>query len=150
MTGRPPAAVLGWREWVALPDLGIGALKAKLDTGARSSALHALDIETYEREAAPWVRFRVQPLQGRRSPAIDCAAPLVDRRRVSDSGGHVEHRCVIATRLSIAGGLYAVELTLTDRASMRFRMLVGRTALVRARVLVDSRRSFLSAKTTVI
>ena len=150
MTPRPAAPVLGWREWVALPDLGIGALKAKLDTGARSSALHALDIETFEREAAPWVRFRVQPLQGRRSPAIACAAPLVDRRRVSDSGGHVECRCVIVTRLSIAGGLYPVELTLTDRALMRFRMLIGRTALMRARVLVDSRRSFLSANTAVI
>ncbi|WP_462320679.1 ATP-dependent zinc protease family protein [Halochromatium sp.] len=133
---------LGWREWVGLPELGLPLIKAKVDTGARTSALHAFQVERFTKDGVDWVRFAVHPLQGRDDLVVNCCAPLLDQRPVTDSGGHREERPVIASTLEVGGQRWPVELTLTDRDSMRFRMLVGRTALS-GRALVDVRQSFL-------
>jgi hypothetical protein len=136
---------LGWREWVALPDLGVPRIKAKVDTGARSSALHAFQIEAYRHRRIDRVRFGIHPLQGNRSSEIFCDAEVVDRRKVTDSGGHAEMRLVIQTRVVIGATQRVIEVTLTDRDPMRFRMLLGRTALAGA-FLVDARRSYMSGE----
>jgi hypothetical protein len=136
---------LGWREWVALPGLGLPAIKAKVDTGARTSALHAFERETERRAGIEVVRFAVHPIQDRSDLVVRCEAPLLERRTVSDSGGHRELRCVIAAELLVAGERWPVELTLTDRDTMRFRMLLGRTALA-GRALVEPGGSYLTGK----
>ncbi len=136
---------LGWREWVGLPELGLPLIKAKVDTGARTSALHAFEVERFAWEGVDWVRFAVHPLQGRDDLVVRCSAPLLDQRSVTDSGGHREERPVIAATLEVAAQRWPIELTLTDRDSMRFRMLVGRTALS-GRALVDVRQSFLTGQ----
>ena len=140
---RPEAVCLGWREWVCLPDLGIDTIKAKVDTGARTSALHAFLVEPYRAKGKDMLRFAVHPLQKRTDIRIQCKAEVLDRRNVTDSGGHREKRFVIATRLIVSGISLDAELTLTDRDSMRFRMLLGRTALCN-RFLVDPARSYLT------
>lgn len=135
-------AVIGWREWVSLPDLAIAHIKAKVDTGAKTSALHAFYIQPFERDGMPWVRFGVHPLQSTAEQVIECEAPVKDVRRVTDSGGHAEMRPVIETTLVLQGETRLIELTLTDRENMMFRMLLGRSALKR-RFVVDSGKSFL-------
>jgi hypothetical protein len=137
-----PKAIIGWREWVALPDLAIPHIKAKVDTGAKTSALHAFYVQPFERDGAPWVRFGVHPLQSSVGQVIDCEAPIKDVRRVTDSGGHAEMRPVIETSMLVQGEVRVIELTLTDRETMMFRMLLGRSALKR-RFVVDSGKSFL-------
>lgn len=134
--------LIGWREWVTLPDLAILHIKAKVDTGAKTSALHAFYVERFERDGMPWVRFGVHPLQASTGHVIDCEAPVKDVRRVTDSGGHAEMRPVIETALLVQGEVRVIELTLTDRENMMFRMLLGRSALKR-RFVVDSGKSFL-------
>ncbi|MBF0295450.1 MAG: ATP-dependent zinc protease [Magnetococcales bacterium] len=134
--------VAGWREWVALPDLGVVRIKAKLDTGARTSALHALEPKVFVRGGVRRVRFRLHPEQRHGHPELFCEAPLVDRRVVVNSGGNPERRLVILTRLVLAGRIFPVEVTLTNRAPMGFRMLMGRTA-IRKWGLVDPGHSFL-------
>jgi len=119
----------GWEEWVALPDLGLPAIKAKVDTGARTSALHAHDIETFGTSAKPKVRFNVMPIAGRDDIAITCSAPLIDRREVTSSNGEAEERFVIATTLEVGGEHWPIEVTLTNRAGLSSRMLLGRQAL---------------------
>jgi hypothetical protein len=135
-------AVIGWREWVGLPDLAIAHIKAKVDTGAKTSALHAFYVQPFERDGMPWVRFGVHPLQATAEQVIECEAPVKDVRRVTDSGGHAEMRPVIETTLVVQGEMRLIELTLTDRENMMFRMLLGRSALKR-RFVVDSGKSFL-------
>lgn len=135
-------ASLGWREWVGLPALGLERIKAKVDTGARTSALHASSVTAFAVEGRPWVRFFVQPLQRSQALAVRCEAPVADRRRVRDSGGREELRYVIKTLLRIGSDERLVEMTLTDRNNMGFRLLVGRTA-IRDRYVVDPGRSYL-------
>ena len=119
----------GWEEWVALPGLGLPAIKAKVDTGARTSALHAHDIETFGSAAHPKVRFNVHPIAGREDIVITCSAPLVDRREVTSSNGESEQRYVIETKLEVGGQSWPIEVTLTNRAGLTSRMLLGRQAL---------------------
>lgn len=137
-----PKAVIGWREWVTLPDLAIPHIKAKVDTGAKTSALHAFYVRPFERNGEPWVRFGVHPLQSSVAKVVECEARVKDVRRVTDSGGHAEMRPVIETTLLVQGVKRVIELTLTDRENMMFRMLLGRSALKR-RFVVDSGKSFL-------
>lgn len=119
----------GWEEWIALPELGLPAIKAKVDTGARTSALHAHDIEVFGPAAKPKVRFNVHPIAGREDIVITCSAPLVDRREVTSSNGESEQRFVISTTLEVAGQNWPIDVTLTNRAGMNSRMLMGRQAL---------------------
>ncbi|AXI42232.1 30S ribosomal protein S6--L-glutamate ligase [Sulfitobacter sp. SK011] len=119
----------GWEEWIALPDLGLPAIKAKVDTGARTSALHAHDIEVFGPPAKPKVRFNVHPIAGRDDISITCSAPLIDRREVTSSNGESEQRFVISTTLCVAGQSWPIDVTLTNRAGLSSRMLLGRQAL---------------------
>ena len=136
---------IGWREWLALPELGIQQIKAKIDTGARTSALHAFSLDPYRDGGALWVHFQVHPLQKRTDVVNDCHAEVIDSRWVTDSGGHRERRYVIGTQLAIGQLNCPIELTLTDRDTMLFRMLLGRTALAK-RFVVDPARSFIFGK----
>ena len=138
---RAASPVVGWREWLTLPDLGVPAIKAKIDTGARTSALHAEEIQRFRRRGKPWVRFIVHPLQQKLRPAVSCQAPVVDERIVTDSGGHRERRLVIVTQIAIGPHEFPAELTLARRDEMKFRMLLGRTALA-GRFVVDPRGSY--------
>jgi hypothetical protein len=137
--------IIGWREWVTLPDLGLGAVKAKIDTGAKTSSLHAFDVELEERGTKTYVRFKVHPLQCDASVVVACRALLVDRRPVTDSGGHRQERYVIRTTLVLAGVKKRIELTLSNRESMKYRMLIGRAAL--KHLYIDPSQSYLSGKT---
>ena len=140
--------IIGWREQLALPDLGIPEVKAKIDTGARSSALHAFDVETFERDGKPMVRFKVHPYQRDAQRTVTAEAELIDQRQVRNSGGQAQVRPVIETTVEINGYTFPIELTLTNRDAMGFRMLLGRQA-VRRRFLVDAGRSFLHSSTGI-
>jgi hypothetical protein len=133
---------LGWREWVQLPDLVDVPIKAKVDTGAKTSSLHAFLIEPYTKDGIPWVKFLLHPNQKDNDLVVECHAAVADRREVSDSGGHKEERYVIESTIVLGKEVLIAELTLTDRDSMSFRMLLGRN-LLRGAYVVDSAASFL-------
>ena len=140
----PPVAapfILGWEEWVALPELGLPAIKAKVDTGARTSALHAFFVEPYGTSRAPRVRFGVHPMPRQADVEIICTAALVDRREVRSSNGEREERYVISTPIRIGDREWPIEVTLTNRHTMSYRMLLGRQAIAED-VLVDPGASF--------
>lgn len=137
--------VAGWREWVSLPDLDVPWIKAKLDTGARSSSIHATDIDVYDRDSEHWVRFTAHPWQRSDADAVRADLPLVDERVVKSSTGHEEERLVVASTIRLMGIDVPAELTLTNRDSMGFRMLIGREAL-RGRVLIDAGHSYRSGR----
>ena len=135
---------IGWREWLALPELQVPAIKAKIDTGARTSALHAFFVEPFFRDGQQMVRFGVHPLQKRLDVEIFCEAPVKDFREVSDSGGHREMRYVIETTILIGDLPRQVEMTLTNRDNMKFRMLLGRTAMEGLQIIPE--QSYLTGR----
>ena len=136
--------VVGWREWIAFPQLGIQEIKAKVDTGARSSTLHAFDAELFDNHGVAMVRFKVHPIQRNVQQVVTAEATLLDRRMVRDSGGHSQLRYVIETHITLGTKSWPIELTLMSRDLMGFRMLLGRQAL-RHRFLVDAGRSYLQS-----
>ena len=137
--------VIGWREWVALPDLGIARIKAKVDSGARSSSLHAFEMRTFEKDGVQWVRFKVHPLQRTSKKTVLVEARILEYRSVRSSTGVAKKRPVIITEVELLGERWPVELTLASRDNMGFRMLLGREAF-RGRFLVDGGRSFYGGK----
>ncbi len=136
--------ILGWREWLSLPDLSIPAIKAKIDTGAKTSALHAFAIEAYTEDDIEMVCFKIHPLQKRQDIVISCVAPVIDQRLITDSGGHQEMRYVIRSCFSLGNYTLETEFTLTDRDTMRFKLLLGRRAMTR--YIVDPSASYLQGK----
>jgi hypothetical protein len=133
---------IGWREWVGLPELDVSRVKAKVDTGARSSSLHAYDIEVFSRGRRDFVRFKVHPIQRETKTTIRCVVELHEHRHVRSSSGHREYRPIIRTLLELGGETWPIDLTLTARDAMGFRMLLGREA-VRNRFVVDPGQSYL-------
>jgi hypothetical protein len=136
---------IGWREWVSLPELGIEHIKAKIDTGARTSALHAFSVRAFTKQGKKMVRFQIHPYQRRKDVVVECIAPVLDKRWVTDSGGHREQRYVIESSVKLGDQVWPIELTLTNRENMKFRMLLGRTAM-KGRLVVNPGRSYLVGK----
>jgi hypothetical protein len=134
--------IIGWREWVALPDLGVTEVKAKVDTGADNSSLHAFNMKRFSDDGVEKVRFEIHPRQRKRKPSIECMAEVVGERRVKNPGGRTEIRPVIRTTLIIAGQELEALVNLTTRDEMTFRMLLGRRT-VRRHFVVDPGRSYL-------
>lgn len=145
---KPARAVCGWREWIALPAIGIDTIKAKIDTGARSSSLHAFDIEPFERDGQAWVSFVIHPLQRDTRTTLRAEARVLEYRHVRSSSGHTTHRPVILVDIELDSRRWPIELTLASRDEMGFRMLLGREA-VRGRFLVDPSRSYVVSKPRV-
>lgn len=144
---KHPLPVIGWREWVALPDLGVPHIKVKVDTGARTSAIHAWGVERFRRGGREWVRFGIHPLQRDERTVVEVESPLLDERNVRSSSGAAERRLVIQTSLHLLGETWPIELTLTTRDQMGFRMLLGRQA-VRRRLWVDAGGSYYNGRPT--
>lgn len=135
--------IIGWREWIALPELGIPGIKAKVDTGAKTSCLHAFEVAVRSTAAGDLVDFKLHPLRKRRDIIISCTAPLVDTRSVRDSGGHTEERLVVSSRLKVGPVDMVTEFTLTSRDDMIFPMLLGRRAIQAGNLLVDVNQSYV-------
>ena len=139
-------ALIGWREWVEFPELGIDQIKAKIDTGARTSALHAFNIVPFKSTRGKnRVRFQIHPIQRNNNCILHCEANLLEQRHVKNSGGQIEHRYIITTILYIGHNAWPIELTLTNRDTMGFRLLLGRTALNK-KFLIDPNKSYLTKK----
>jgi hypothetical protein len=133
---------IGWREWVSLPDLGVKEIKAKVDTGADNSSLHAFNLERFSEEGKELVRFDLHPHQRKRKPSVSCIAEVIGERKVKNPGGRSERRPVIKTRLVVAGEEFEALVNLTTRDEMTFRMLLGRRT-VGKHFIVDPGRSYL-------
>ena len=138
--------IIGWKEWFNLDCLALPAIKGKIDTGAKTSALHAFNIETFYIEDVEYVRFDIHPLQKNKRLVRSCISRVIDRRMVSDSSGKKEKRIVIKSDLKIGDKKIRVELTLTNRDNMSFRMLLGREAIMQAKMIVDISKSFVQGK----
>lgn len=138
---------VGWREWFSLPELGLTHMKAKVDTGAKTSCLHAFDVDAFTENGEEMVRFLMHPEQNNTDIVQECKAIIIDQREVSDSGGHKELRYVIMTELKLPNTSWNIEVTLTNRDSMAFRMLLGRSAM-EGRMVVDPGKSFLLGNKT--
>ena len=137
--------IIGWREWLSLPELGVDRIKAKVDTGARSSSLHAVNIRVFERAGRQWVRFKILPIQRNSQTHVEAEMPVLEFRPVKSSTGHVTQRPVILAQVELMGNRWPIELTLASRDKMGFRMLLGREA-VRGRFLVDANGSYFNGK----
>ena len=136
------AKLIGWREWVSLPQLGIDRVKVKVDTGARTSAIHAADLVATQEDGQEYVSFTLHPLQENTQVSVACRAPVKEHRVIKDSGGREETRVVIETNVQLGDDCWPIEVTLTDREHMGFRMLLGRNA-IRSLYYVDPTNSFL-------
>lgn len=137
--------MIGWREWASLPDLGIEAIKVKVDTGARSSALHAFRMRVVSEDGEPWAQFEIHPQQRTGAMAVTARCPIIEWRRVRSSNGRVEERPVVRTRIKLGEHQWPIDVTLTNRDEMGFRMLLGRAA-VRRRFVIDPGRSYLGGE----
>ncbi len=137
---------IGWKEWLALPQLGIPAVKVKVDTGARTSALHAFKLETFTQAGEERVRFWFHPAQKRTDIELVCEATIFDQRIVTNSGGHRENRYVIRTNAWLGKKEWPIEISLTSRDDMQFRMLLGRRAIISGKYLVDTSTEFLAGR----
>lgn len=140
-----PTAIIGWKEWIRLPELGIPAVKAKIDTGARTSALHVFSLEEFRSGGQRMVKFGIHPLQRRKDIQCFCEAPVLEQRRVKDSGGHYENRYVIQTTAKLGAVSWSIHITLTNRDPMLFRMLLGRKA-VENRFLINPGSAYLTGR----
>jgi len=145
-TDSSTQTVLGWREWVSLPDLGIPAIKAKIDTGAKTSSLHAFRIEPFSKGAEERIRFWLHPLRKKQDIELICEAEIRDKRIVKDSGGHTEERYVIETGVHVGAHKWNIELTLTSREDMMFRMLLGRSAIIDGNMVIDPTASYVTGR----
>ncbi len=139
---KMPPMLIGWRERIALPELGIDLMQAKIDTGARTSALHATRAVRFQRDGADWVRFHIPHASG--LTARDCEAPLIDRREIKNTSGLGEDRLVIETLLLLGGRRWRIEVSLADRSAMAMPIILGRTAIRKRGILVDAGKSYLA------
>ena len=146
MSIKKTKKTIGWKEWFGLDCLSLPAIKGKIDTGAKTSSLHAFNIESFYIENVEYVKFDIHPLQKNKNLVRTCVARVIDRRMVSDSGGKKEKRYVIKSALRIGEVKITIELTLANRDTMTFRMLLGRDAVKQAKMLVDPSKSFLQGK----
>lgn len=147
-TGQAPdlaPVVVGWREWVALPQAGVPWVKAKIDTGARSSAIHAFDLELDRTDGEDWVRFSIHPWQRSDDDVAELRLPVLDRREVRSSNGQIEERYAVALDVTLVGRTITTVMTLSNRDEMGFRLLIGREALERG-FLVDAARSYVGGR----
>lgn len=144
---RPELPIIGWREWVALPEFGINQIKVKVDSGARSSSLHAFGIEEFKRKGQEWVRFKVHPIQRKSAKVVTAEARVIDYRAIKSSSGQSQERPVVEATLSLLRESWQIELTLANRDQMGFRMLLGREAF-RRRFLVDGGNSYYGGRPT--
>jgi ribosomal protein S6--L-glutamate ligase len=146
MPKKKEKKIIGWKEWFSLDCLGLPSIKGKIDTGAKTSSLHAFNIESFYIEDVEYVKFEIHPLQKNKQLSRTCVARVIDRRMVCDSGGKKEKRFVIKSDLYIGKTKVRIELTLANRDSMAFRMLLGREAIKQAKMLVDPSKSFVQGK----
>lgn len=144
MTDSHSKLFIGWEEWFAFPDLHLPAVKAKVDTGAKTSCLHAFNIKPVTRNGSPYVRFWIHPVQRNKKIYRECLAPLIDRRYVTNSGGQREKRYVIQTHIKLGELSWPIEVTLTCRDTMAFRMLLGREAMRTGNLIVDPAKSCIN------
>ena len=141
---RRAKPLIGWREWAVLPDVGISRIKVKIDTGAKTSSLHAYDVVVFKRHGREFVKFKVHPLQRNTRRIVECESRLIEWRQVTDSGGKRTLRPVIETRIMLGAREVLAEVTLIARDEMGFRMLIGRQA-IKGHWLVDPARSYIAA-----
>ena len=137
---------VGWKEWASLPELGVNAIEVKVDTGAKTSAIHSFDLEAFEKEGQSYVRFGLHPDRHSIENELYCEAKVVDQRVVSDSGGHKELRYVIETPIVMGDQQWPIQITLTCRENMAFRMLLGRQAMKDRLVVLADARHLLTQK----